>query len=421
MVASVARLPGDHPSKAIEASVNDYLAGRCIVLGVTGSVSAYKSVDVARWLMRRGARIKTVLTRPAANLVTPTLFHWATGEEALIDYSGNVEHIQYSKDCDSMIVAPATLSTMAKIANGIVDNNVALTAVSMLGEGKPVMIVPAMHQSMMKSPVYNMISERLGEMGAVIMPPRVEEGVAKYPDVWTVARAAASLTSRGRDLEGKKVLVTAGATREWIDPARFISNPSSGRMGIEVAVEAWARGAMVYLVHGNTTHVLPHMINRIPAETTEDMARLVGKIVDEVQIDIAVAAAAPADYKPANPLEDKLKSGLTGLTLELQPTPKVIEAMSGKVGTLVAFAAETVEDIHGLEEAAMEKLNKYNADIVVANIVGKRGVGFAAKDLEALLIWRSRKGIMKENIGRIDKELLARIILDITLESGSGE
>ncbi|MCE4629275.1 MAG: bifunctional phosphopantothenoylcysteine decarboxylase/phosphopantothenate--cysteine ligase CoaBC [Desulfurococcales archaeon] len=411
-----ARLPGDHPSKAIVASVNDYLAGRCIVLGVTASVSAYKSVDVARWLMRRGAKVIPVLTRPASELVTPMLFHWATGEKAVVDYTGEVEHILYSKDCDSMIVAPATLSTMAKIANGIVDNNVALTAISMLGEGKPVMVVPAMHQSMMNSPVYKTIVEKLEEQGVVILPPKVEEGVAKYPDVWTVARAAAALTARGRDLEGKQVLVTAGATREWIDPARFISNPSSGRMGIEVAVEAWARGADVYLVHGSTSHVLPHMVRRYEVDTTEDMAEAVDKILGQVEIDIAVAAAAPADYKPVKAMEKKMKSGITGLTLELEPTPKVIGVISGRTKTLVAFAAETVESSAELELAALEKLEKYNADIVVANVIGRKDVGFSSKDLEALLMWRSNGEIQKEYVGRIDKEILARIILDTALQ-----
>lgn len=411
------RLPGEHPSKAIEASVNDYLAGRCILLGVTGSVSAYRSVDVARWLIRRGARVKPVLTRPAAQLVAPMLFHWATGEEALVDYTGRVEHILYSKDCDSMIVAPATLSTMAKIAYGIVDNSVALAAVSVLGEGKPVLIVPAMHKSMMDSPVYPEIVERLESMGAVVLPPRIEEGVAKYPDVWTVARTAAALTARGRDLAGRRILVTAGATREWIDPARFISNPSSGRMGIEVAVEAWARGAEVYLVHGSTRHVLPHMVKLYSVDTTEEMAETVSRIVDEERIDILVAAAAPADYRPARRMGEKIKSGIRDLKLELEPTPKVIGGLAGRVRVLAAFAAETSESREDLEKAALEKMEKYGASIVVANVVGREGVGFSSKDLMALLIWRSSDGrLHKDFIGKIDKEVLARTILDIALK-----
>ncbi|MCE4619924.1 MAG: bifunctional phosphopantothenoylcysteine decarboxylase/phosphopantothenate--cysteine ligase CoaBC, partial [Desulfurococcales archaeon] len=170
-----------HPSRKIIGSVNDYLAGRCIILGLTGSVSVYKSVDVARWLMRRGARVISVLTEGALEFVTPSLLHWATGEEPITRLTGNVEHIVLAEDCDAMLVAPATLSTISKIAYGITDSPVALTASAILGEEKPLIIVPAMHQNMMKTRGYTRAVEILRSQ-AVIIPPRVEEGIAKYPD-----------------------------------------------------------------------------------------------------------------------------------------------------------------------------------------------------------------------------------------------
>ncbi len=404
-----------HPSKRIIGSVNEYLKGRCIALGLTGSVSAYRSIDVARWLMRRGARVIPIMTKPATNLVTPTLLHWATSEKPIVELSGEVEHVTLAESCDAVLVAPATLSTMAKIASGITDNPVALTAVSASGESKPVVIVPAMHQNMMESKAYQRIVSELQSEGFIVIPPKVEEGIAKYPDPWIVARIVAAIASRGRDLQGKRILVTAGATREWIDPTRFISNPSSGRMGIEIAVEAWARGAMVDLVYGAITHPLPHVVNSYEAPTTEDMAEIVAKLSSE-KYDIAVAAASPADYKPEKTENMKIKSGINNLNIKLIPTPKVIEIMSKSTDSLIAFAAETAESPEELERAAIEKLEKYRAKIVVANNVGRKDVGFSSPFLEALLLWRDRGGIRKNYLGKIDKEILARLIIDLALK-----
>ncbi|MCE4600126.1 MAG: bifunctional phosphopantothenoylcysteine decarboxylase/phosphopantothenate--cysteine ligase CoaBC [Desulfurococcales archaeon] len=402
-----------HPSKSITGTVNDYLAGRCIILGLTGSVSLYKSIDAARWLMRRGAWIIPVMTRPAASLVDPMLLQWATGERPIVELTGEVEHIQLSKGCDAMLVAPATLSTMSKIAYGVADNPVALTAIAMRGEDKPVMIVPAMHQNMMDSPVYAEVVDRLTSMGYVVMPPRVEEGIAKYPDTWVVARTAAALASRGRDLVGERVLVTAGATREWIDPTRFLSNPSSGRMGIELAIEAWARGARVSLVYGHVEHVIPHMVEAHRVSTTEEMAKAVRELVSEGRFNYLIAAAAPADYRSKRRWGEKLRSGIKDLTLELEGTPKVIEGLAERVDVLVAFAAETARGVEDLYRAALDKMNKYGASIVVANNVGSSEAGFASEYLDALLLWKTNSTIAKEYIGRIDKEILSRTILDL--------
>ena len=409
-----------HPSKDIEASVNDYLAGRCIVLGITGSVSAYRSIDLARWLMRRGARVVPVLTKPAAGLVAPQMFHWATGEEPIVDMGGDVEHIGLSRYCDSMVVAPATLSTMSKIAWGIVDNPVALTAISMVGYGKPVVIVPAMHGNMMESYAYRRAASQLVADGYVLIPPKIEEGVAKYPDVWLVGRIVAAVTTRGRDLDGRRVLVTAGATREWIDPARFISNPSSGRMGIELAVEAWARGAQVDLVYGHVTHPLPHVVNLHHAETTEEMAARVAEL-SSTGYDILAAAAAPADFRPAGYSREKIRSGRR-LTIELEPTPKVIESAMGRAKVLIVFAAESTGDPDRLVEAAREKMEKYYADIVVANNIASREVGFSAEKLEVVVGWKEGSSVRFKRLGRVNKEMIARILLDLAVrvEGGKG-
>jgi len=406
---------GYHPAGDIVGAVNRYLGGQCVVLGVTASVSLYRSLDLARWLLRRGARVRVVMTEAAADLVSP--FEWATGEKPVVSLGGQVEHVRLARECDSMIVAPATLSTMSKIAWGTVDNPVALTAVSLAGTGGPVLVVPAMHGNMMESPAYREAASALVRQGYVLLPPKLEEGVAKYPDVWLVGRVAAALTARGRDLEGQRVLVTAGATREWIDDVRFISNPSSGFMGVDVAVEAWARGAEVDLVYGHVEHPLPHMVNLYHAETTEDMADTVRTLASR-GYDIVVAAAAPADYRPRRQAKGKLRSGAT-LALELEPTPKVLDELRGKARRLVAFAAEAVEDRESLVEAALAKMSKYGAHVVVANRVG-RGLraGFSSPHADAVLVWRGSGRVYVEDIGLISKEELSRRILDTALLAG---
>ena len=398
--------------------MNDYLAGRCIALGITGSVSAYRSIDVARWLMRRGARVIPLLTKPAASLVTSDLLYWATSEKPIIDLTGGVEHIVLAKSCDSVLIAPATLSTMAKIAHGITDNPVVLTAIAASGEGKPIIIVPAMHKNMMDSKAYHDVSVKLRDRGFLIIPSKVEEGIAKYPDPWIVGRITAAVTSRGMDLMGKRVLVTAGATREWIDPTRYISNPSSGRMGIEIAVEAWARGAIVDLVHGPVTYSLPHMVNLHPVSTTEEMAEIVSRLATN-EYDLSIAAAAPADYKPVRMEALKIRSGIAELNIKLIPTPKVIDIMAKNSKILVAFAAETVKSLEELEKTALDKMERYNARIVIANNVGRKDAGFSQPVLDALLVWREGTKIIKKYLGKIDKEILARLVIDIALRGAS--
>ena len=198
-----------HPSRSLRGTISRRLEGRCLLIGVTGSVAIYRALDTARWLLRRGARVRFVATRSALELVGEKLLYWATGEPPVTDLGGEVEHISLAGMCDGMLVAPSTLSTTVKISLGITDNPVALTAVSVMGMGKPLVIAPAMHANMISTPQYRDALERL-EDKAVIVPPRIEEGVAKYPDPSLLARVMAALVERGRDMEGLHVLVTAG-------------------------------------------------------------------------------------------------------------------------------------------------------------------------------------------------------------------
>jgi len=405
-----------HPSESIVGEYSSSLKGRCVALGVTGSVAAYKSIDTARWLLRRGARVRIVLTEPAAQFVTPALWHWAVGVEPVVSLSGEVEHIVLASECDSMLVAPATLSSISKIAYGIADNPVVLTAIAMRAEGKPVIAVPSMHGNMYESLQFKQAIAALTRLGYIVVPPRLEGGVAKYPDPLLLARLTSSVTRRGRDLEGRRILVTAGPTREWIDPVRFISNPSSGRMGIEIAVEAYARGAEVVLVHGPTSLEVPYFIESYRVDTTEEMAEVVERLTGEKLFDAFIAAAAPADYRPARRSESKIRSGLE-FSVELKPTPKVVESIVKRPRVLVIFAAETVGSIEELKPLARAKLEKYGADIVVANIVGRKGLGFSA-DRESGVILSSDG--YESTFDSLLKEDLAGLILDLVSKKLSG-
>ncbi|MGC9209723.1 MAG: bifunctional phosphopantothenoylcysteine decarboxylase/phosphopantothenate--cysteine ligase CoaBC [Acidilobus sp.] len=398
-----------HPSLDIVETISSELRGRCIALGVTASASIYRALDTARSLMRRGADVRVIMTKEASRLVSPTLFEWATGHKAIVDIGGEIEHVELSRDCSGLLVAPATYSTLSKIAYGIADNPVSLTAVTMMGYGKPVAVVPAMHEGMERSPQYKDIEERLRSQGVLIIPPRVVEGAAKYPNPYLVARVFTGFVLRGLDLKGARVLVTAGATRSWVDRVRFVTNPSSGRMGVEVATEAFARGAEVDLVYGSVDVEIPHFIRSYAVETTEQMADKVRELTSKEEYDVIVGAAAPLDFRVKEPFEGKLKSEGT-YTITLEPSPKVLSSIARRPKVLVSFAADVVNNDNELISSAVEKASKYGADLVVANPVNVGSYGFASVyDYTVIVRARSKEFV---NLGLQRKEVVARRLLD---------
>ncbi|MGC9071383.1 MAG: bifunctional phosphopantothenoylcysteine decarboxylase/phosphopantothenate--cysteine ligase CoaBC [Acidilobus sp.] len=398
-----------HPSLDIAETVSSELKGRCVAVGVTASASIYRALDTARSLMRRGADVRVIMTREATRLVSPTLFEWATGHRAIVDIGGEIEHVELSRECSGLLVAPATYSTLSKIAYGIADSPVSLTAVTIMGYGKPVAVIPAMHEGMERSPQYREIEERLRSQGVLIIPPRVVEGAAKYPNPYVVARVFTGFVLRGLDLKGARVLVTAGATRSWIDRVRFVTNPSSGRMGVEVAMEAFARGAAVDLVHGSVEIEIPHFIRSHPVETTEQMAEKVRELTSGQEYDVIVGAAAPLDFRVKEPFKGKLKSdGSYSITLE--PSLKVLSSVAKRPKVLVSFAADVVNNDEELLSSAIEKASKYGADLVVANPVNVGSYGFASiYDYTVIVRASSREYV---NLGLQRKEVVARHLLD---------
>ncbi len=404
----------EHPSWVLSGAVESPLRGRCIALGVTGSAAIYKALDLARMLLRMGASVYTVMSPAAARLVSPSLFEWATGLPAVTEMTGRIEHVSLARRCDAVLVAPATLNTLAEIAGLGASNTVTALAQEALGLGKPLLLVPAMHGGMWARA--RKAVEEIEAAGGYVLRPLLETGQAKFPDPWLVAWWAEAIIERGRDLEGLTVYVNAGPTLERLDAVRVITNPSTGLMGVSIALEAAWRGARVRLVHGPlrccSWRGWKSYLEAVDAvETTEEMLE---KTLERIRsVNMAFYAAAVADYRPVEPLEGKHPTASGRLTVELEPTPKVapraVEAEPGAVH--VGFAAEPLTG-DSLVEKAFEKLRRYRLDAVAANSTLEPGSAFASETNHVYLVTRSGKVY---EIPKAHKRLVARRLLDYAL------
>lgn len=401
-----------HPSAGIIGELGGDLEGRCIALGVTGSAAVYRSIDLARLLMRYGAVVRVAMTRAAAELVSPSLFEWATGLPAVTEITGAIEHVALARLCDAVLVAPASLDTLSEMASLRASTPVSALAQEAAGLGKPVLLVPAMHMGMWRRA--GRLVEELERQGFHVLHPLVEGEQAKYPPVELTAWWAEAVVTRGRDLQGVHVLVTAGPTREHLDPVRVVTNPSTGKMGVSLALEAAWRGARVRLVHGPLCAGLPrgwtgYLDEAVRVETSEEMMATVLRAVRRV--DAALYAAAVADYRPARSSGEKIPSTGGRLSVELEPTPKIVEEAVAEAprAVHVGFAAETARDDRELEEKAREKLERYKLDAVAANNVLEPGAGFGYDTNRLLVVtWRGER----IEIPRMHKRLAARRLLD---------
>lgn len=404
-----------HPADEIRGSVSNHLSNIKIGFGLTGSVAIYRVIDVMRELIRRGAEIHAIMSKAATELLNPTLVEWATGSKVLTEFRGEVGHVSLGKEASSFVIAPATADIISKLAHGVCDNPVSLTAVNMLGLKKPVIVVPAMHSGLWYSPPVNEAMRKLEEFGVVVVPPDISDGRAKLPENEDIVAAVEASTLRGRDLRNIRVLVTAGPTREYLDRVRFLTNASSGKMGVAIAREAYFRGADVTLVHGPLSVRKPHYVRSISVTTTEEMLNAVLSEVRSKKYDAVILAAAPADFRFRKYVEGKIKSDVGFLAVELETTPKISLGLRKEFsGLLVGFAAEVVEgEVSRLAELALEKLEKRGFDVIVANDISRSDIGFTADYNEVLLI--SRRG-RKEFVGRSLKEVVARKILDLVRE-----
>lgn len=352
-----------------------------VVLGVTGSISAYKALYLTRLLVDAKARVSPILTQAAARFVGPLSFSVLSGERAITDLwtaaeAGEVGHVELAHKADAVVIAPATADTIARIALGRADDP--LTAV-VLSTTAPVVIAPAMETGMWNDATTNSHVETLVARGFHIVWPEEGElasgrsGVGRLAEPESIAQAVANALSP-RDMSGERVLVTAGPTREPFDPARFVSNASTGKMGFAIADAARQRGAEVRIICGPTSIPPPRGIPVEPVQTTQDMLEACQRAVGWSTI--WVMSAAPADFAPANPAAHKLKKGADDLRVDLTRTPDILTTLQARKDgrIVVAFAAESRDVL----KYAQEKMTRKDVDLVVANDITEPGAGFAS-------------------------------------------
>jgi phosphopantothenoylcysteine decarboxylase/phosphopantothenate--cysteine ligase len=351
-----------------------------VVLGVSGSIAAYKAADLASQLVKAGVDVHPVLTKSAAELVQPVTFRSLTGNPSPIDvfdecYPGKIAHIHLATIADVYAIVPATMNTIAKLAAGIGDDM--LTA-STLATKAPVILAPGMNTVMWDNPITQRNLATLRHYGYQVVEPisgRLAcrtEGKGKMADVDVILASILDLLGRQNKLAGKKVLITAGPTREPIDPVRFISNRSSGKMGFAIAESARTMGADVTVIAGPTSETLPSGVRVISVETAREMYD--AAVAEFSSADYVIAAAAVSDYRPSAVSSEKIKKEGSFSEIALESTDDILAELGRrkKHQVLVGFAAET----ESLEENAQKKLSSKNLDWIVANDVTAPGAGF---------------------------------------------
>ncbi len=395
-----------HPTLWIQGQKSSFLAGKTIVLGVTGSIGAVRVVELARELIRNGAEVHAVMTEAATHILHPDALHYATGNPAITELGGRVEHVEFcglKGRADLLLIAPATANTIGKIAYGIDDTPVTSFATTALGSGVPVMVVPAMHESMFRHPAVAENLVKLKRWGISIVGPRLEEGIAKIAAneeiVLEVERALGNKT-----LENRKIIITSGSTAESLDPIRILTNRASGKTGRELALEAYRNGADVTLVHRDKLGFAG--IREIFAESAADMT---DAVLSELEkgYDVLISSAAIADYT-VNPSPEKIKSG-GELTLKLNPTRKLIKECRQRYPDLViiGFKAETGIEKDELLRRAASALKTSKLDLIAANDVAKGGMGTEENELYLLGREKNEPGHVSGN-----KRKLAAFILE---------
>ena len=388
------------------------LDDRELILGVTGSIAAYKAVYLLRELTRAGARVTVCLSEHAQEFVGPLTFRTLSGRPVLTNLfdpqsDAAVEHVTLAEQAAAVVVAPATANLLGKAAHGIADD---FLTTMLLAARCPVVMAPAMDGGMWTHPAVVANVATLRARGVVVMEPdagALASGLSargRLPEVDAIVETLLGALTPSRDLAGDRVVVTAGPTREPIDPVRYISNRSSGRMGYALAAAATRRGAEVTLVSGPTTLVPPAGVVFVPVQTAEEMREAV--LQHAARATIVIKAAAVADYRVQKPAAQKIK-GKRDLTLELTPNPDILAEVAARAGGafIVGFAAETNDVVAN----ARAKLEAKGIDLLVANDVSRRDIGFDAEDNEVLLIDRWGGG---RPLPRMPKTAVADAILD---------
>ena len=390
-----------------------------VALGVCGGIAAYKAVEVLRGLQRAGCVVRVAMTKRACEFVQPLTFRALSGSHVVVDdYAPDnpdpIAHITFSQTTDLLIVAPATANMIAKFANGVADDFLSSTYLACTA---PVLIAPAMNTTMLEHPATQRNLERLRADGVHIVEPDAGEmacgtiGPGRLSEPEQIVAAALEILSGAKDLAGERFLITVGATREEIDPVRFISNRSSGRMGFALAEAALKRGGEVTLVAGITSVNAPAGARVVRALSAEEMSQAVAQEI--AKHSVFIGAAAIADYRPAHRAEQKIKKSEEEITLTLERTPDVLSqvATSRANGMLVVgFAAET----ENLLANAKEKLQRKKLDAIVANDVTREGSGFDSATNAITIITRGQNDPLE--LPLLSKREAADRILDVIVQ-----
>lgn len=380
-----------------------------LVLGVSGSVAAYRAADLARDLMRAGFTVRVCLTDAAQKFVTPVLFETLTGQPCLIDTfdepeKGRMAHIDWARGADILLIAPASANTINKIASGYADDM--LSSIALAYEG-PVVIAPAMNPSMYAHETTRVSMKKMRERAAAIIEPREgdviagEHGPGKLAPNDEIVQAALEIQNRSQVLKGKRVLITSGPTQEPIDSVRFLTNHSSGKMGAALARAALLMGAEVTVVSGPSSEPLPLKAKVISVHSAQEMLEAAAK--EASAADLIIGAAAVADYRPASSQKGKMRRTDEKMQIELVPNPDVIAELARKAkkgAKIIGFAAEPDQKL----ETALEKIKKKNLTAIAVNDISNPEIGFNSDENELTLIHADGK---KECSGRKSKHACA--------------
>jgi len=386
------------------------LEGKTVVLGVTGSIAAYKAVDIASQLNRVGVKVDVVMTEEASKFVSPLSFRAITGRTVATDMFDasselNVTHIALARAADVVAIAPATANVIAKLATGIADDVLCCTV---LATNAPVVIAPAMDANMYENPVTQENVSKLKKRGFVFVGPKFGklvsgvEGLGRFADTGEIIGVISQVLGRGGSFADRHIVVTAGGTQEFIDPVRIITNRSSGKMGYALADAARDRGAKVTLITGPTLLTRPAGVKVIDVCTAEEMLQAVKQAVSRA--DALIMAAAVADYRPKSTAKEKIKKKDAGLTLELERTPDILSEIKGNF-VRVGFAAES----ENLVENATQKLRQKSLDLIVANDVTAKNSGFGTDSNRVTIIGKDGK---VESLPLLPKRQVADKVLD---------
>ena len=389
--------------------------GKNIVLAVTGSIAAYKIANLASMLGKLHAKVTVLMTANATNFINPITFETLTGNKCLIDtfdrnFQYNVEHVSLAKETDLVLVAPASANVIGKIANGIADDM--LTTTVMACSCKKI-IAPAMNTHMYLNPIVQDNMDKLRRFGMEVITPDTghlacgDDGIGKMPSEQVLLDYILREIAFEKDMTGKKVLVTAGATVEAIDPVRFITNHSSGKMGFALAKNAMLRGADVTLVMGKCDSEPPVFVNTVKVQSAKDMYDAVIERADSM--DIIVKAAAVADYRPKNVSSEKVKKQDGNMSIELERTDDILKTLGErKNGQFICgFSMET----ENMLENSRKKLEKKNCDMIVANNLKQDGAGFGGNTNIVTLITKDDE----VQLEKMTKDEVAEKIFDFIL------